>query len=92
MHANRVDSWNGNRELPSGGEVLAALDRLAERTGRSRNWLVARAVEDFAAINEWQLPKIEAGIAAADRKDFASDEEMARIWTKFGVKREIGDA
>jgi predicted transcriptional regulator len=64
-------------------ETLAALDQLANGTGRSRSWLVARAIEDYAAINEWQLPKIEAGIEAADRGDFVSDEEMAVLWAKF---------
>lgn len=64
-------------------ETLAALDQLAKRTGRSRNWLVVRALEDFAEISEWQLPAIEAGIDAANRGDFATDEEMDRIWSKY---------
>jgi predicted transcriptional regulator len=63
--------------------TLKALDRLAEKTDRSRNWLVSRAVEDFVALNAWQIGKIEAGLAAADRGDFASDEELARVRKKF---------
>ncbi|WP_294534430.1 CopG family ribbon-helix-helix protein [uncultured Rhodoblastus sp.] len=63
--------------------TLNALDRLAEKTDRSRNWLVARAVEDFVALNAWQVGKIEAGLAAADRGDFASDAELARVRKKF---------
>ena len=63
--------------------TLAALDRLAEQTERSRSWLVARAVEDYVSLNEWQIARIKEGIAAADRGDFASDEEMARIRRKF---------
>jgi predicted transcriptional regulator len=67
--------------------TLLALDRLAERTDRSRNWLVARAIEDFVALNAWQIGKIEAGLAAADRGEFATDEELARVRTKFAPKR-----
>jgi predicted transcriptional regulator len=63
--------------------TLGALDQLAEKTDRSRNWLVTRAVEDFVALNAWQIGKIENGLEAADRGDFASDEELARIRTKF---------
>ena len=63
--------------------TLNALDRLAEKTDRSRNWLVSRAVEDFVALNAWQIGKIEAGLAAADRGDFASDAELARVRKKF---------
>lgn len=60
-----------------------ALDRLAERTDRSRAWLVARAVEDYVALNEWQLAEIEEGIAAANRGEFASEADVARVRAKF---------
>ena len=63
--------------------ILSELDRLATQTERSRNWLVSRAVEDFVALNKWQLEKIEAGIAAADRGEFASDEELSSVVEKF---------
>ena len=62
--------------------TIEALDRLAEQTERSRSWLVSRAVEEYVALNAWQIARIEEGIAAADRGDFASDEEMKRIRTK----------
>jgi predicted transcriptional regulator len=67
--------------------TLTALDQLAEKTERSRNWLVTRAVEDFVALNAWQIGKIEAGLAAADRGDFASDQEVGRVREKFAPKR-----
>jgi predicted transcriptional regulator len=66
--------------------TLNALDHLAEKTDRSRNWLVARAVEEFVAVNAWQLDKIEAGLAAANRGEFATDEELARVRKKFAPK------
>jgi predicted transcriptional regulator len=68
-------------------DTLAALDRLAEQMDRSRSWLVSRAVEDFVALNEWQIAKIKEGIAAADRGDFASDEEVARVRRKFSRRK-----
>jgi predicted transcriptional regulator len=67
--------------------TLGALDRLAEKTERSRNWLVAKAIEDYIALNAWQVGKIEAGITAADRGDFSSDDELARIRKKFAAKK-----
>jgi predicted transcriptional regulator len=66
--------------------TLGALDRLAAKTERSRNWLVAKAIEDYIALNAWQVGKIEAGIAAADRGDFAGDDELARVRKKFATK------
>lgn len=65
--------------------TLGALDQLAEKTERSRNWLVAKAVENYVALNAWQVGKIEAGLAAADRGEFASDAELARLRKKFAA-------
>ncbi|MBK5960709.1 CopG family transcriptional regulator [Rhodoplanes elegans] len=78
--------------MPSGftvrldDDTLAALDRLAVQTERSRSWLVTKAVEDFVALNAWQMGKIEAGVAAADRGDFASDAEVERVRRKFASR------
>ena len=64
--------------------VLQALDRLAEKTRRPRDWRVSRAIEDYVAVNSWQVERIEQGILAADQSDFASDDEVARVRAKFG--------
>jgi predicted transcriptional regulator len=69
-------------------ETLKALDRLAEKTDRSRSWLAARAVEDYIALNAWQIEKIEAGIDAANRGDFAGDQEVARVLCGWRNPRE----
>jgi predicted transcriptional regulator len=67
-------------------ETLKALDRLAEKTDRSRSWLAARAIEDYIALNAWQIEKIEAGIDAANRGDFADDQEVGRVLKKYSAK------
>jgi predicted transcriptional regulator len=68
-------------------ETLSALDTLAEKTERSRNWLVTRAIESYVSLNAWQIAKIEEGIAAADRGDFATDEEMAELRARLTRNR-----
>lgn len=65
--------------------VVGALDELAAKTDQNRDRLVERAIEDFVAVNAWQIAKIEAGIAAADRGDFVEDDELARLRTKFAA-------
>ena len=67
--------------------TLGALDLLAEQTERSRSWLVRKAIEDYVALNSWQIGKIEAGIAAADRGEFAADDDVARVRRKFSVRK-----
>jgi predicted transcriptional regulator len=69
-------------------ETLDALDRLAEKTDRSRNWLAAKAIEDYVALNAWQIGKIEEGVAAADRGGFASDDDVARYERNSQPKNE----
>ena len=66
-------------------ETLQALDRLAVCTERSRIDVISRAVQDYVELQEWQLAKIQAGIAAADCGDFASDEEIERIAEKYST-------
>ncbi len=66
--------------------TLEALDRLAEKTDRSRSWLAARAIEEYIALNAWQIAKTEAGIAAADRGDFADDVDVARVIGKHSAQ------
>jgi len=66
--------------------TLSALDRLAEQTERSRTSLISQAVQDYVALNAWQLRKTEAGIEAADRGDFASEADLARVRAKFASR------
>ena len=63
--------------------AAGTLDRLAQKTGRSRDLLVAEAVHDYLAVNAWQFEKIESGIAAAERGDFATADEISRVRAKF---------
>ena len=47
---------------------------------------MAKAVEDYLALNAWQVEKIEARIAAVKKGDFASDGEVARLREKFAIR------
>ena len=64
-------------------EVLAKLDALAADTDRSRNWIAAKAIEDYVALNAWQIARIKEGIAEADRGEFATDEEVEAVFRKY---------
>jgi len=67
-------------------DTLTALDQLAKKTERSRTALVSQAVQDYVVLTEWQLRKTEIGIEAAERGDFASDAEVARVRAKFATQ------
>lgn len=63
--------------------VAQRLDRLAERLERPQAEVAAQAIEDFLALQEWQIGEIEAGLAAADRGEFATKEQLADILERF---------
>ncbi len=64
-------------------ETAAKLDQLAEKLDRSRSYMAAQAIEDFIAREEWQLAEIEAGLAEADRGEFASAEALASVVAQY---------
>jgi predicted transcriptional regulator len=64
-------------------ETAARLDQLAEKLDQSRSYMAAQAIEDFIAREEWQLAEIEAGLAEADRGEFASAEALANVIAKY---------
>lgn len=60
-------------------ELLAKLDALATDTDRSRNWLAAKAIENYVALNAWQIEQIKAGLTEADRGEFVSEADLDAI-------------
>ena len=67
-------------------EVRRALDRLVQRTAQSVDDIVNQAVRDYSEVQEWQQRKVEAGITAADRGEFATEDEIARIAAKYSKR------
>jgi len=59
------------------------LDKLAKATERSRSFLAAQAIQEFVALNEWQIEETRKAVAQADAGDFASDEDLTRVIKKW---------
>ena len=66
-------------------ELKQRLEQLAESMQRSKSFLAAQAIHDFVDLNEWQVQEIEQAIVEADRGEFASDQDVAAIFGKWGV-------
>ena len=64
-------------------ETSDKLDELAVKMDRSRSFLAAKAIEEFVAREAWQLAEIEAGLAEANRGEYASDAEVERVLGKY---------
>jgi predicted transcriptional regulator len=59
------------------------LDKLAKATERSRSFLAAQAIQEFVALNEWQIDETKKAVAEANAGDFASDEDVAHVLKKW---------
>ena len=46
---------------------------------------IAGADERIHVLTPEQLEDLDASIAEAERGEFATDEEMAEVWKKFGL-------
>jgi len=68
------------------GKLKRRIERIAKQTHRSKSDIGAEALEDFAEWNEKMVARIEEGIAAIDRGDFASPEEVKATFTRLRRK------
>ena len=66
-------------------ELKSRLDKLSAATHRSKSFLAAEAVREFIELNEWQIDEIKAAVKEADTGDFASEQEMRVVFSKWGV-------
>jgi predicted transcriptional regulator len=64
-------------------ETASKFDQIAEKLDRSRSYMAAQVIEDYIAREEWQLAEIEAGLAEANRGEFASVEDLTKIVGKY---------
>ena len=55
------------------------------KPNRPRPVLAAQAIDDDFSVEEWQIAEIEAGLTEADRGEFASAEDLARVVAKYAT-------
>ncbi len=67
--------------------MRAQFDELAKTTGRTRQYLALEALRRYIEVESWQIAKILEGIRAADASDFATEEEVARVFNKYRSER-----
>jgi len=64
-------------------QLKKKLDKLAKTTQRSRSFLAAEAIREYVTLNEWQIAEIKRGIREADAGNFATEDEVAAMRTKW---------
>lgn len=66
-------------------DKIERIDAIAESMGRSRNWLLNKALDDILDHQAWFVAEVQKGIAAADKGEFASPEKVTAIFSKYGA-------
>ena len=64
-------------------EEKALLDQVAGAQRRSEEELASEALRAYLKFEAEQMGKIREGVAAADRGDFASDEEVEAFFSQY---------
>jgi predicted transcriptional regulator len=67
-------------------ETANALVKLAKKMNRSRADITRQAIKEYVARETWEWDEIEAGMAEADRGEFAEAEDVKRIIDTFALK------
>jgi RHH-type rel operon transcriptional repressor/antitoxin RelB len=68
-------------------EEKALLDQIAAAQSRSQEELASEALREYLKFEVEQIRKIREGIAAADRGDFATDEEVEAFFARYANPR-----
>ena len=66
-------------------ELKQQLDQLSKATNRSKSFLAVEALRDFVEINQWQIQEITDALKEADDGNFASNEEVNKVFSKWSV-------
>ncbi len=83
VNQRKLDAMTAAFTVRVKDETASKLDQLAAKLDRSRSYMAAEAIEAFVEQQEWQLAEIEAGLAEADRGEFASDADVAKVVGKY---------
>lgn len=65
--------------------VYDQLEDLAKSTARTKSFVTVEALSSYLATQSWQVKEITAGIADADRGDFATDDQVNAVFEKYGA-------
>ncbi|MBE0504652.1 MAG: CopG family ribbon-helix-helix protein [Desulfuromonadales bacterium] len=68
-------------------ELADRLNSLAKSTGKTKSFIASQAIQDYLALQEWQVEAIKEGIDAADRGEMVGHEEAVKVLNSWGAKR-----
>jgi predicted transcriptional regulator len=64
------------------------LEKLSKRTGRSRSYLAAAAINEYLDVNEWQIAAIKQATASLDRGKGIPHQQVKDWVASWGSENE----
>ena len=61
------------------------MEELAKATARTKSFLTIDALTDYVQRESWQIRDIHEGIAEANAGEFATDDQVQAVFTKYGA-------
>ena len=86
--ANRLTEWHSHvmqNTVDIAQDLQRRIDQIAARFDLSASNVIADALQNGHSL-EWQeqfLDKVAAGLAAAERDDFASPDEITKVINRY---------
>jgi RHH-type rel operon transcriptional repressor/antitoxin RelB len=65
--------------------TASKLDKLSKATKRSRSFLASEAINKYVEEQSWQIDAIHEGLKEAKKGNFATDEEVKNVFSKWGL-------
>jgi len=59
------------------------LEALAQSTGRTKGYLISKAIQDYLDNQAWQIEEIQKAIKEAEAGDFATEQETEAFFAKW---------
>jgi predicted transcriptional regulator len=72
-------------EVPVTPELKKAVDEIAALSGQPLPEIAQDALQHYVIWRAAQLADLQQAIAAADRDDFATDDEVKAVFTRHGA-------
>ena len=63
-------------------EKIDKLDKLAKLTKRDRSFHINEAIENYLEVQDWQIDRIKEALKHADNNDFASSDEILKVFSR----------
>lgn len=64
-------------------EKKKAIEAVAQRGDRDSESVIREAIDAYLDLQTWQESHIQEGLRQADAGEFASDQEVARVFSKW---------